>query len=88
MKELDAYQLLLLHSFTVTSDGFTDGWQAFSLGPRFGTRVTVKVKASGDTLGCGSFRPHRLNQFLSFGHRKSQKVASSIIFKMHIDLRG
>lgn len=43
-----AYQLIWFHSFTVSWDGFADGWQAASLGPHFGTQVTEKVKASGN----------------------------------------
>lgn len=57
----------------VGRDGFANGWQAFPLGPQFGTQVTVKVKASGngDTLSSGMNYWQLLSsqadrQFLSF----------------------
>lgn len=64
-----AYQLIWLHSFMVSWDGLADGWQAFPLGPQFGARVTVKVKASenGDTLAASV---HTATVRRSFGHLK------------------
>lgn len=43
-----AYQQMWLHSFTVSWDGFADGWQTFSLGPQFGT--LVKASKNGDDM--------------------------------------
>lgn len=37
-----------LHSFTVSWDGFADGWPTFYLGPQFGT--LVKASKNGDDM--------------------------------------
>lgn len=55
-----AYQLIWLHSITVSWDGI------FSLGPQFGAQVTMKVGMKVRTCWIaawrvGSFCPHRLN---------------------------